>query len=151
MTILEAVKQSKTPALMHKGSIKKAQDMLQPDEVVLWAMTVNVCTDPSANPASLTLKEMENVLLVVTDQRIFYVKKVLSICSSSFIPLWEIRSVSERPSGVSRYLQIKSITKYLLIEGHIKTIPPLHNAIQNALAKYASPAPASAPDRKSVV
>ena len=145
MTVLEAVKQSKTPTLMQKGSIETAQNMLKPGETVLYAMTANICTDPTIALQDVTLKEQAYVVLVITDQRVFYVQKLLGALSSAFIPLWEVQSVMKVPDGKYWWVQIKGINKRLLIEHNRKPIEALHDAIQSALAHYTAPAAASAP------
>lgn len=151
MTVLEAIKKSKTPTLMHKKSIKAAQDMLQPDETVLWAMTVNVCDHPVPDLKELSLKDMDSVVLVVTDQRIFTARRLIGISTSAFIPLWEVRSVQERIRGAFRCLEITGFTQYLLVEENPSKIRPLHDAISRALAARTVPASQiSQPDAASL-
>ena len=139
MTILEAVKQSNTSPLFHKKSIAAAQDMLRPDETVLWALTANVCDHPVPDIYKITYKDLINVVVVVTTQRIFTVQKLVDLISSTTIPLWEIRSIEESFHRQYRNLEVKGITQYLLVQGNKKMLRPLHNAIQKALANRSAP------------
>lgn len=151
MTVLEAIKKSKTPTLMQKKSIKAAQDMLQPGETVLWAMTANTYDRPVPDIQTLSMKDMENVVLVVTDQRIYTAKRLVGISTSAFIPLWEIRSVQERIRSPFFCLEITGITQYLLVDGNVKTIRLLHDAIRRASAARTAPASqVSQPDAASL-
>lgn len=145
MTVLEAVQLSKTPTLMHKGSISAAEKMILPNETVLWALTTNVTVNAGkvSKPTPMDLDGKKAGVVVVTTQRILFVNSVLGVGSSKEIRLSEIHSIDENITALAANLRIVGITAKLLVDGNSKTIGELRTAINDAISNLQSAAPAN--------
>lgn len=142
MTVAEAVQRSKTFAAMRKGSIKVAQNMLLPNEDVLWAMVSNVTLNPGKNmptPGSMSLSGKTNGVIVVTTQRLFFVSTTFGQGISKEFRLSDIRTLdmSTGLMGSACLLVVSALSK-ILIDGNVESLNNLSKAINTALAKEAS-------------
>ena len=145
MTVLEAVQKSKSIAFMYKGSIKAAQKMLSPSEEIIGAITGNVASEPIYDELSTDFgfsadSELPGVI-VVTDQRILFVHRVMGQGSTKEIPLSSIRSVDTKTSIQLDAIRIVGISDMIVTKGNRKPITNLRNAINEALSRRSTPKP----------
>lgn len=145
MTVLEAVKNSKTLVFMHKGAIMAAQEIIFPSEEVIWAMTSNVATGPVYGELNTDFgfvagDEVPGVI-VVTDQRIIFVYRVMGRGSSKEIPLSTIRSIDTKTSIQFDAIRIVGVSDMIVTKGKRKQITNFRNAINKALSRINTTTP----------
>lgn len=146
MTVSEAVARSSTSALFSKGSIKAAQEMLLPNETVLWAQVNNVHTKPvrgELNTQMLT-KDVLNGVIVVTDQRVFFVNNVLGQGVSKQIHLSSLQSVDSKYDMFFGCVRVTGLTDMIVTTCKRDAAKQLQAAIEQALADWRSRAAAAA-------
>lgn len=138
MTVSEAVARSNTSAFLSKGSVKAAQEMLFPNEPVLWAQVSNVYTKPVRGELSTQLltKDMLNGVVVVTDQRIFFVNRVLGQGISKQIHMSNLQSVDSKYDMISGCVRITGITDMIVATCNRTVAKQLQAAIEEALANW---------------
>ena len=152
MTVLEAIKLSKTSPAMSKGSIKAAQKMISPSEEIIWAMTSNVYTDPVIGELSTQVytKGMLAGVIVVTDQRILFVNNVLGRGTSKEVRLSDIRSIDSKSGNILECLRIIGTTNMIVTTNSSQNIQELRNAINEAIAGKNTQMPAQTTDDKAL-
>lgn len=130
MTVLEAVKQGKTPAFMYTDAIKTAQAALTPPETVLWAHTGNVILDELLGGAE---KGLQPGVTVITSHRILFCKCIMGNSLTRSIALPDIGDIQRKPEGFTMSLHVHSLAGYLAIQGNSGTIPKLASALEHAI------------------
>lgn len=138
MTVSEAVARSNTSAFLSKGSVKAAQEMLFPNEPVLWAQVSNVYTKPVRGElgTQLLTKDMLNGVVVVTDQRIFFVNRVLGQGISKQIHMSNLQSVDSKYDMITGCVRITGITDMIVTACKRDVAKQLQAAIEEALANW---------------
>lgn len=139
MTVLDAIKVSKSFTFMFKGSITAAQKMLSPSEEVLWAITGSIASEPISGELSTDPSFSSNLDLpgvtVVTNQRILFVCSVLGQIRSREIQISSVRSIDLRTSIQLNVIRIIGVTDMLVTIGSKKQLNGLHDAINEALSR----------------
>lgn len=139
MTVLEAVKQSKTTPRMCKSAIETAQNALTTPETVLWAHTGNVTLDERLGGA---VKGLHPGVTVITTHRVLFSCCVLGNGFIRSLPLPDITDTQSKLGLAVSSLQISSPAGQLVIDGNNKTIPELTSALENAIEASAALDPA---------
>lgn len=131
MTVLEAVKRSKTTPMMFKDAIAVAQAALVTPEVVLWAHTGNVTLDAALGGPEKGLKPG---VTVVTSHRLLFVYGVLGNHFTRQLSLSNIQIAEAKHTIVSSSLSVSGPEGSMVIEGNPKTIPELKAALDDAMS-----------------
>ena len=76
MTVEEAIRKSGTKNILAKGSTKKTQQMIQPNEDVLYAINTNV-TIKNVNTSISIMKNKINGVFCITNKRILFCSSIL--------------------------------------------------------------------------
>lgn len=147
MSIEECVKNNKTYNILNKGAIRKAQETIESDEEVLYALVTNVSISGN-NSTSFTNQnkifggamQMKNVLsgvVVITDKRIFFCNSILGTTNEKQIMIKDIQSIDEHISGLTKTgeLRIVGITEIFIVKILRKG---LGEEIKNAINKARS-------------
>lgn len=137
MNIEEAIKQSKTGlGFINRGSVKKAQSMLLPDEKVLYAMNANTAVVPapaSLNPDPSKLKNKFNGVLVITDARLYFANSVMGLDEFHSIDLGDIISVKETSGRMGILnLYVQGNSELFAIECTARTLDEIKIVLQQA-------------------
>ena len=101
----QMIKQNGGVTFMNKGSIKKAEAMIAPDEQVLYASTPNVSIGPPSSELkpSLRSKGAQNGVLVISNKRLFFLIGVMGTVDFHEMSLKTIVSVEQKSNftGIS--------------------------------------------------
>ena len=139
MTVAEALKQSKAITFMLNGSIKAAQNMLLPGEEIRWATCCTVYKRAVHGELNLQVNVLSgdslNGVLVLTDQRIFFVNNTLTLHFSKEVRLRSIRSVDTSANYTIASVRIVGESDMIVAWGQRKPMECLRNAVNEALAK----------------
>lgn len=131
MTIEEAIEKSKTKNALAKGSIKYAQESIQNDENVLYAVNTNVVIQKNEQTliktklgGSFNLKGSINGVVVITDKRILFCSSILGNKNQKQILIDNIQSIDENINGLTKMGQMRicGITDTFLINIYRKGI-----------------------------
>lgn len=137
VTILDAVKASKTPIVTFKSTIKYAQEALLPNEFVLFAMTANISAVPVLDQIRIKpfeLKNKEPGVVVVTNRRILFCNSVLGNTSYKEIPIAKIQSIDGKSFIGFHSLRICGNTDMFVIDGESKALESLRSAINGQIS-----------------
>ena len=137
MTVSDALARSNASTLMHKSSVKTAQNMIFSNEDVVWATITNVYVSPVFGELS-TKQNISNVLagvLVVTDQRILFVNNVLGRGITKEVPLSDIRSIDSKAGDIFESIRIASSVDMIVLTNTRHIILSLRNAISEAITR----------------
>ncbi len=135
MTIEEAIKISKTKNPLANGSTKYAQQILNPNEEVKYAINTNVSLIPITGKLNdtgiLSIKNKINGVIVVTNYRIFFCSSIIGKKIFKEITLNKVESIDDTSNPLlgTGQLRIKGTTEMLVIDCKIKNI----NAIKEHL------------------
>lgn len=138
MTVSEAVARSKSLAFFSKGSIKAAQQMLLPAETVLWAQISNVYTKPVRGELSTDAltKDMLSGVIVVTDQRIFFVNHVMGRGMTKEISISNVQSIDSKYGNLYSSLRITGVTDMIVTTCSRELAQQLRTVMEEALANW---------------
>ena len=131
MTVLEAVKHSKTTPVMYKNAIDAAQAALIAPETVLWAHTGNVTLDEALGGPEKGLKPGVSV---VTSHRVLFAFCILGRSFTRQLLLPDILEAESKPGLAGSTLYIRSADGSLAVEGNLQTIPELKAALDSAIS-----------------
>lgn len=152
MTVMDAIKMSKSFTFTFKGSIKAAEKMLSPSEEVLWAITGSIASQPISGELSTDPSFSSNLDLpgvtVVTNQRILFVCSVLGQINSREMQISSVRSIDLRTSIQLNVIRVIGITDMLVTMGSKKQLNGLRDAINEALSRI-NTTTVSAPSQES--
>lgn len=117
MTVEEAIKKSGTKNILAKCSTKKAQQMIQPDEEVLYAINTNV-TIKNVNTSISLMKNKINGVLCITNKRILFCSSILGTLNRKQMNIKDIVAIEDYINGFTKMGQIviKGITEIFLID-----------------------------------
>lgn len=117
MTVEEAIERSGTKNILAKGSTKKTQQLIQPNEEVLYAINTNVIVE-NANTVTSTMKNKVNGVFCITNKRILFCSSILGTVNQKQMQIKDITSIEERMNGFTKMGQIaiKGITEIFLID-----------------------------------
>lgn len=124
MTIEEAIKKSGTTNLLAEGSTKKAQQLIQEDEEVLYAINTNVAIKDNkktiiknAKNDMFSLKNALNGVVVITDKRVLFCSSILGNINIKQILIKDILSIDENINGLTKMGQfrIQGVTETFVI------------------------------------
>jgi hypothetical protein len=137
MNIEEAIKQSKTGlGFLNRASMKKAQNMLLPDEQVLYAMNANtavVASPAGMNPDPSKLKNKFNGVLVITDSRLYFANSVMGLDEFFSLDLDDIVSVMETSGRMGILnLCVQGKSQLFVIECTARTLDELKKTLNQA-------------------
>ncbi|MBE6920525.1 MAG: SHOCT domain-containing protein [Ruminococcaceae bacterium] len=154
MTVLDAVKLSKSTTLMQGQSIKAAQELLMPTEKILSAIIANV--NNSRVKGMLTVEptntsDKTRGVVVITDQRVLFVHSLLGHRTKKEILVSDIRSIDSKASLGFECLRIKGITEMIVVTDTSQCIACLKNALDAILIKGDDPALANSATVSSAV
>ena len=137
MTVSEALEQSKSFTMMHKGSITDTQRLILPAEDIIYAVVANIAKMPVHGELATTLSISDVIsgVLTVTDQRILFVNSVLGRGVTKEIRLSDIRSIDSKGGDLYECLRIAGTTDMLVTSNASSLIAQLKNAINEALAQ----------------
>ena len=137
MTVAEAVQRSKTPTFMMRSSIKTAQSLISPSEEIVWAQVSNVYQEPVRGALSAEIGSVSDSLagvIVVTNERILFVHKMLSNYVSKDIYISDIRSIDVKASLTYEVLRIVGTSDMIVTFAKRNIIAALRNAINQEIA-----------------
>lgn len=137
MTVAEAVQRSKTPTFMMRSSIKAAQSLISPSEEIVWAQVSNVYQEPVRGALSAEIGSVSDSLagvIVVTNERILFVHKMLSNYVSKDIYISDIRSIDVKASLTYEVLRIVGTSDMIVTFAKRNIIAALRNAINQEIA-----------------
>ena len=140
MNIQEALKLSKSNTFFHRGSIKAAQEMLLPNEEVLFAMTGNLSIAPVMENLSVntfSTKDKVTGVLTVTTSRIIFCNSVVGAATSKQINIFNIQSVDDKSNkfGLST-LRISGLTEMFVVDTNAQNAKMIKNAIAEATQNH---------------
>lgn len=128
MNIEEYVKNNKTYNLMNKSAIQKAQNLIENDEEILYALVTNVSIDKNNNTSfknqnqlfggAMQLKNILSGVIAITDKRIIFCNSTLGTTNQKQIMVKDINSIDEHISGLTKTgeLRINGITESFIIK-----------------------------------
>lgn len=117
MTVEEAIKKSGTKNILAKGSTQKAQQMIQPDEEVFYAINTNV-TIKNVNTSISLMKNKINGVFCITNKRILFCSSILGTLNQKQMNIKDIVAIEDYINGFTKMGQIaiKGITEIFLID-----------------------------------
>lgn len=117
MTVEEAIKRSGTRNILAKGSTKKTQQMIQPNEEVLYAINTNVIVK-NINTSISLMKNKINGIFCITNKRILFCSSILGTLNQKQINIKDIVAIEDYTNGLTKMGQIaiKGITEIFLID-----------------------------------
>lgn len=117
MTVEEAIKRSGTRNILAKGSTKKTQQMIQPNEEVLYAINTNVIVK-NINTSIALMKNKINGVFCITNKRILFCSSILGTLNQKQINIKDIVAIEDYTNGLTKMGQIaiKGITEIFLID-----------------------------------
>lgn len=136
MTVAEAVQRSKTPTIMMKSSIKTAQSLISPSEEIIWAQVSNVYQKPVRGALSTEIGSVSDSLagvIVVTNERILFVHKMLSNYVSKEVYISDIRSIDAKASLTYEVLRVVGTSDMIVTFAKRNIIAALRNAINQGI------------------
>ena len=146
MTVLEAVKKSKTPIFLNKKAVDTAQQMLAPEEDVIWAQISNVYQHPIWGELKTEVKISDTDVLpgvvVVTTQRILFVYHILNNYSSKEVRIADIRAIDSKVNFTLEVLRIAGTSSMIVTYAKRHIIAKLRDAINEAIAEKNTQMPA---------
>lgn len=139
MTIEEAIQKSGTKNIVAKGSTKKAQEMIQPDEEILYAINTNVLVEDNkktiisnGNKGLFSIRNAINGVVAITDKRVLFCSSIIGNVNQKQILIKDITSIEENINGLTKMgqIRIKGITESFTINIYK---PKLADEIKNSI------------------
>lgn len=140
MTVLEAVKNSRSPVFTYKGSIKLAQSMLLPTEELLWAMTTSADLNARKRPLKpdhksyYSINDLTPFAVAITNRRILFAYSILGDHVSKDIQLDDIQSIDGAASLDLASLRITTLTSCIMLVGQRRKIADFRTALDSAIS-----------------
>lgn len=148
MTVMEALQKSRTPTLFMKGTIKTAQQSLMPNEDIIWAMATTIFRNSISGALSTDTEFLSKDVLVglimVTNQRIFFVKNNFGQIFTKELPINAIRSMDATANQFFEVLRIVGHANMIVMYDKKQNMQTFRNAIQEAIRRQKA-ASAAAP------
>lgn len=126
MNIEEYVKNNKTYNLMNKSAIQKAQNLIENDEEILYALVTNISTDKNTNTnfknqlfgGAMQFKNVLSGVIAITDKRIIFCNSTLGTTNEKQMMIKDIKSIDEHINGLTKTgeLRINGITETFVIK-----------------------------------
>lgn len=132
MTVLEAVKHSRSGVFLCKKAIPVAQAALIDPEAVLWAYTGNVQLSTAPDSAETVTK---TGVTVITTHRVLFASCIMGNWLTRSIVLKDITDIRIATENSLVYLYIHSPASQLAIQGYSKSINELNTALESAIAE----------------
>lgn len=144
MNVEEAIEKSGTKNILAKGSTKKAQKMIQNDEIVLYAINANIIIEDTRKtlikqvPNHKGLFSIKNGLagvIVITNKRVLFCSSVMGNLNQKQILIKDITSIDSSIHGLTKMGQfrIQGITETFIINIYKERVATeLENSIQEA-------------------
>ena len=149
MTIEEAIKKSGTQKIFAKGSTKMAQQMIEKDEKVLYAINTNVIIENnvntllnSNNKGLFSVKDALNGVVVITNKRIIFCSSIIGNIKQKQMLIKDIKSIDKNINGLTKMgqLRIQGITENFILNIYKEKIATeIENSIyeaQNLMENY---------------
>jgi len=138
MIIEEFLRNNKTYTPFVKGSIKKAQEALINEEIVLYALNANVAMvhiNGNLEINHLNIKNKQNGIIVLTNNRIFYCNSVLGKETFKQFLIKDITSFDDISNilGLST-LRIYSLTEMFVIDLNKKVLKEFKEVLNSIKA-----------------
>lgn len=138
MTIKEAARGNGYVPLLFSGSVKLAQEIIEPDETILYAGIFNSffipVKDTEQKISSYSSNGARAGVICITNKRIIHSNTGANDGTPHFIPLNEILSTKHSINlGIARQI-IKSAEHGIIIDGSIKQIARAEKALESAIA-----------------
>lgn len=142
MTVEEAIEKSSTKNILAKGSIKKAQQMIEKGENVLYAINTNVIIEDnrdtllkSNNKGLFSVKNALNGVVVITDRRVIFCSSIIGNIKQKQILIKDIMSIDKNINGLTKMgqLRIQGITESFVLNIYKEKIATeIESSIYNA-------------------
>ena len=142
MTVEEAIEKSSTKNILAKGSIKKAQQMIEKGENVLYAINTNVIIEDnrdtllkSNNKGLFSVKNALNGVVVITDRRVIFCSSIIGNIKQKQILIKDIMSIDKNINVLTKMgqLRIQGITESFVLNIYKEKIATeIESSIYNA-------------------